>query len=324
MSTNTRKTKAMLEEELAEMTRQINEAKRQTTHIPVSIEERVASVADDDGGSHAIDHGTLFDNHEMPDTNKELSEDIDERNASDLSFWNNSWAWAKSNNSYGNNPEDSWFINPTAKLIGEVMHNAPLIYDACEVALVAGDHTDQLQLERMRHKEFLELADGNDLISEALDMLTAYQSRFLEAVQRYIGIAASYSNQLENKNISSEQIEEAKLRKEAAGAQCRAWAARLVALVEAYHSVVTDERAYKLSYNFAPLPPSDNRPPSKEYGLFKWSVTTTLGKVGRRLARSIKDGKMDAEKYRIPRPWLTEAQKGKQLNANDMLSDFNA
>ena len=317
MSTNSRKTKAMLEEELAEAQRQIAEAKRQATHIPVTV-----GNSEDDGGSHSIDHLTLLDNHESPDTNKEPSEDIDERNASDMSFWNNSWTWTKAENSYGDKPEDAWFINPTAKLIGEVMHNAPTIFGACEVALVCGDHSDQMDQERLRHKEFLQLALPSDLISESLDLLTSYQSRYFEAVQRYLGVAASYANQVENKNISEEQIESAQLRKEDAGAQCRAWAARLIALVEAYNSVVGDERAYKLSFKFDPLPPQEGRPPSREYSLFKWSVTTTLGKVGRRLARSIKEGKMDADKYRIPRPWMTESQKGKQLNANEMLSDF--
>lgn len=310
-------TKAQLEEQNAELLRQITEAKRQTIHVPVTIGD-----SEDDNGSHSIDHLTLLDNHEAPDTNKEPREDIDERNASDLSFWNNSWTWAQSNNSYGDKPEDSWFINPTAKLIGEVMHNAPLIFSTCEVGLIAGGHKTQLKEERQRHQDFLQTADGNDLISEALDLLTSYQSRFLESVQRYIGMAASYDNQLENKNISEEQIESAKLRKEGAGAQCRAWAARLIALVEAYHSVVTDERAYNLTFNFAPTPPAPDQSPTRAYSLFKWSVTTTLGKVGRRLARSIKEGKMDAEKYRIPRPWITEDRKGKQLNANTMISDF--
>ena len=175
MSTNTRKTKAMIEEENVELRRQIDEAKRQSTHVPVNVE-----VAEDDGGSHSIDHGTILDNHVEPDTNKELHEDIDERNAADMSFWNNSWTWTKAASSYGNKPEDSWFINPTAKLVGEVMHNAPTIFSACEVGLIAGDHTDQLALERLRHTDFLQLADSSDLISESLDLLTSYQSRYLE------------------------------------------------------------------------------------------------------------------------------------------------
>ena len=112
------------------------------------------------------------------------------------------------------------------------------------------------------------------------------------------------------------------MRKESAGAQCRAWAARLIALVEAYHSVVTDDRAYSLSFNFAPVPPAEGKSPTREYSLYKWSVTNTLNKVGRRLARSIKEGKMDADKYRIPRPWMTATKKARQLDANSMLSDF--
>ena len=160
------------------------------------------------------------------------------------------------------------------------------------------------------------------MVSESLDQLTAYQGRYFEAVQRYIGLSASYENQLTNKNISEEQIESAKMRKEDAGAQCRAWAAKLIALKEAYHSVVTDPRAYALTFDFAPNPPEDGKSATREYSLFKWSVTNTLNKVGRRLARSIKDGKMDAEKYRIPRPWMTEQSKTRHLDANTMLSDF--
>lgn len=309
---------AKIFEEREELKRQIAEAKRQSTHIPV-----VVGDSKDEGGSHALDHGTILDNHMEPDTNFEAAEDIDARNANDLSFWNNSWTWAKAAKSYGNKPQDSWFINPTPKLIGEVMTNAPLVYSACEVALLAGDHMEQLQTERNRHVEFLRYAEAGDIISEALDLLTAYQSRFLESVQRYLGLAASYENQLTNSNATEEQIEEAQLRKEDAGKQCRAWTAKLIALVEGYHSVVTDERAYNLHYNFAPTPPASGQSPSKEYGLFRWSVTNTLNKTGRRLARSIKEGKMDAEKYRIPRPWLTEDRKDKQLDANSMLGDFS-
>jgi hypothetical protein len=267
---------------------QIEEAKRQSTEIPVVIGNMEAE------GSYAIDHQTILDNHEAPDTNKELAEDIKERNEADLSFWNNSWTWVESANSYGNKPEDKWFINPTAKLIGEVMHNAPTIYSACEVALIAGEHTDQLDRERNRHLEFLRDAEEADLISESLDMLTAYQGRYFEAVQRYIGLVASYDNQKNSQNPDMERLEMAKMRKHDAGTQCRNWVARLIALREAYHSVVTDERAYNLTYNFAPMPPSqDGATPSREYGLFKWSITNTLNKVGRRLTRSIKEGKMD-------------------------------
>lgn len=313
----TKKTKAMVEEENAELRRQIEEAKRQQTHIPVTV-----GNVEDEGGSHAIDHLTLLDNHEAPDTNKEPSEDIDARNTADLSFWNNSWTWAEAANSYGDQPQDKWFINPTPKLIAEVMQNAPTVFSACEVALIAGSHKELLTNERNRHTEFLRDAPEGDLVSESLDLLTAYQGRYFEAVQRYIGLSASYENQLTNKNISEEQIESAKMRKEDAGAQCRAWAAKLIALKEAYHSVVTDPRAYPLTFDFAPLPPKDGKSATREYSLFKWSVTNTLNKVGRRLARSIKDGKMDAEKYRIPRPWMTEQSKTRHLDANTMLSDF--
>ena len=326
-------TKAQLEEQLAlqaeekeELKRQIEEAKRQSTHVPVTVVDKITQGANstESEGSHALDHGTIFDNHVEPDTNFEPSEDIDARNANDLSFWNNSWTWAKAAKSYGNKPEDSWFINPTPKLIADVMTNAPLVNSACEVALLAGDHQEQLKTERNRHLEFLRDAEAGDIISESLDMLTAYQSRFLESVQRYIGLAASYQNQLTNKNATPEQIEGAQLRKEDAGKQCRAWTAKLIGLVEAYHSVVTDERAYNLHYDFAPMPPASGQSPSKAYGLFRWSVTNTLNKTGRRLARSIKEGKMDAEKYRIPRPWLDDAHKESQLSANTMLSDFSA
>ena len=323
-------TKAQLEEKNSkllerarELERQITEAKRQGTHVPVSVEERINSVAEDEGGSHSIDHGTILDNHEAPDTNKYPSEDIEERANADLSFWNNSWTWAKAANSYGNRPQDSWFINPTAKLVGEVMNNAPTIFSACEVALVAGDHMDQLVNERLRHTAFLQDAEAGDLVSEGLDMLTAYQSRYFEAVQRYVGLVSSYENQVSNTKATEERIEQAEMKKHNAGVQCRAWAAKLIALVEAYHSVVSDDRAYNLSYNFAPLPPEDGKPQSREYSLFKWSVTNTLNKVGRRLARSIKDGKMDAEQYRIPRPWLTDEKRGKQIDTNAMISDFN-
>jgi len=112
------------------------------------------------------------------------------------------------------------------------------------------------------------------------------------------------------------------MRKEQAGKQCKAWTAKLVAIVEAYHSVVTDERAYNLSFNFSPLPPQDGQPASREYGIFKWSITTALNKIGRRLGTSVKTGKMDADKYRIPRPWLTQARTTTQVATSEMLSDF--
>jgi hypothetical protein len=313
----TKKTKAMLEEENAELMRQIEEAKRQQTHIPVQI-----GNSEDDGGSHAIDHLTLLDNHEAPDINREPIEDIQARERADLSFWNGSWTWTEAATSYGDRPQDKYFINPTPKLVAEVMNNAPTVFSACEVQLVAGDHKEQLDRERRRHVDFLRDAEAGDIVSEGLDLLTAYQSRYFEAVQRYIGLCASYQNQVDNPNLSQEQLEAAEMKKHNAGGVCRAWAAKLIALVEAYHNVVTDERAYQLTYNFAPMPPEDGKPASREYSLFRWSVTNTLNKVGRRLARSIKDGKMDATKYRIPLPWISEDQKAKTLDANAMLSDF--
>ena len=304
---------------------EIAEAKRQSTVVPVTVSDKLITGADlmEPEGSHALDHGTILDNQEVPDTNKEPVEDIVDRDQADLSFWNNSWAWTKSPNSYGDKPEDSWFINPTAKLIGEVMHNAPTIYKACEVVLIAGEHVSQMNNERERHLDFFRVAEPGDLVSECLDMLTAYQGRFFESVQRYIGLVASYDNQRNAQKPDAERLESAKMRKHDAGAQCRAWSAKLIALREAYHSVVSDERAYNLSYNFAPLPPEEGKAPSREYGLFKWSVTNTLNKVGRRLTRSIKNGSMDAEKYRIPRPWLTDEQRGNTLDADELISDFN-
>ena len=95
-------------------------------------------------GSHSIDHMTILDSHERDDTNKEPTEDIAVRKAADLSFWNNSWTWVEVETAYGNEPKDRWFINPTAKLIGEVMQAIPEVYKSCEVVLVAGEHTEQL------------------------------------------------------------------------------------------------------------------------------------------------------------------------------------
>ena len=296
------------------------EAKRQAKVAVKPVHDENEMEAE---GSHSIDHLTILDSHEEPDTNKYSKEELDEKATADLSFWNNSWTWTESANSYGDKPEDKWFINPTAKLIGEVMSNAPTIYSACEVALVAGEHVDQMAVERERHLDFLRMAPEGDVVSESLDMLTAYQGRFFESVQRYIGLVASYDNQKSQDNPDAERLESAKMRKLEAGAQCRTWSAKLIALYEAYHSVIGDERAYNLQYNFAPLPPQDGQSPSKEYGLFKWSITNTLNKIGRRLARSIKDGKMDAEKYRIPRPWIEGAKTTKQLDTDDLLSDFN-
>lgn len=324
-------TKAQLEEQLKEqqkliaadeaekeeLRRQIEEAKRQQTHAPRRIE-----AAEDDGGSHTIDHMTILDNHMSPDTLSEPAEDIAQRDANDHSFWNNSWTWVHTKRSYGNKPEDSWFINPTPKLIAEVMMNAPTVFSACEVALIAGDHKELMQKERNRHIEFLREASESDLVSESLDLMTSYQSRYFEAVQRYIGLSASYDSRVANPNTDPDQLADAKLRKADAGAQCRNWAARLIALKEAYHDIVTDPRAYNLTFNFAPLPPQNGQPPTREYSLFRWAVTNTLNKIGRRLARSIKDGKMDAEQYRIPRPWLSEERQGHQLKTDAMLSDF--
>lgn len=308
-------TKAQLEEQNAELQRQILEAKRQQTKVPVRIESEAE-------GSHAIDHLTMMDNHEAPDTNREPAEDIAERENSDLSFWNNSWTWVEATTSYGDKPQDKWFINPTAKLVGEVIQGTPLVFGACEVKLMAGEHKQQLEDERERHLNFLRSADQNELISESLDLLTAYQARFIESVQRYLGLQASYEYKVNSNNADEESIEQAQMNKEAAAAQCRGWAARLIALREAYHETVTDDRAYNLTFNFAPVPPAKGKPASREYSIFRWVVSTTLNKVGRRLANSIKSGKMDAERYRIPRPWLTGERKTVQLDANTMLSDF--
>jgi len=296
---------------------QIAEAKRQSTIIPVQFD------AEDDGGSHSIDHLTDLDNAEAPDTNLHPSEDLAAKSKADLSFWNNSWCWAESANSYGDRPQDKWFINPTSELIGNVMLQAPLIFSACEVALCAGDHKDQLVAERERHTDFLRAAYEGDIVSESLDMLTAYQARYFEVVQLYLGQERSYQTQLNNPRATVEQIESAELRKKDSGNQCRNWAAKLIALREAYHACVSDPRAFKLTFDFAPLPPEDGKPPTREYSLFKWAVTTALNKIGRRLARNIKDGKMDAEKYRIPIPWKEEAERGKHVEASAMISDFN-
>jgi len=316
-------TKAELAAQNKDLQEQIEEAKRQSVHVPVTVEEKIQRVAEDGGGAHSIDHLTILDDHVEPDTNKEASEDIAERNKADVSFWNNSWTWTESNNSYGDKPEDSWFINPTPKLVAEVMNNIPTVFGACETALVAGEHKEQLFVERERHTDFLRVALEGDIVSESLDLLTSYQGRFFESVQRYLGITASYESRKANEKTDPEQLEQAKMRKADAGAQCRGWTARILAIYEAYHEVVTDERAYNLTFKFDPLPPVEGKPASKEYGLFKWSVTNTLNKVGRRLARSIKEGKMDAERYRIPRPWLDEEQKGQQLDADTLISDFN-
>jgi hypothetical protein len=308
-------TKAQLEEKLAlekeeniKLQEQIQEAKRQQTQIPAS------KMSVDDGGSHAIDHLTILDNHEMPDTNLHPAEDIP-TDKNDLSFWGGSWAWNKSDRNYGNKPEDSWFINPTPKLIGEVMNNAPLVHGACEVALLQ-EHKDELDRERKRHLDFLRTANDGEIVSECLDMLTAYQGRFFESVQQYLGRCASYENQANNSRASEEQVEAAEARKLDAAATCRGWVARLIALVEAYHSVQTDERAYNLTYDFSPAPESSR------YGLYRWTVMQALNKIGRRLTRSVKTGTMDAEKYRIPRPWLDDTHRETKKDADQLLSDF--
>lgn len=286
------------------------EAKRQSVHVPAS------KLTIDDGGSYAIDHQEYLDSQITPDTSVEPAEDIIARDQSDLSFWGNSWCWAKSQNSYGDKPEDSWFINPTAKLIGEVMHSVPLVHSACEVALLK-EHKEELDRERERHLDFLRTADSAEIISESLDMLTSYQSRFFEAVQRYLGRQASYDNQVNNERAEEDQIEAARLAKVEAGAQCRGWVAKLIALVEAYHAVMSDDRAYNLTYNFSP------KPDTAKFGLYKWSVTSALGRVGRRLARSIKTGSLDAERYRIPRPWLNQQQALTARKADEMIGDFS-
>ena len=308
-------TKKELEAQMAEMVQekldlqaQIKEAKRQEVHIPAS------KMTVDDGGSHSIDHLTILDNHEEPDTNLYAAEDIP-TDSNDLSFWGGSWTWAKSARPYGNKPQDSWFINPTGKLIAEVMNNAPLIHGACEVALLQ-NHKEQLDTERKRHLEFLRDAHDGEIVSECLDLLTSYQGRYFESVQQYLGRTASYENRTNNDRSSDEELEAAEAKKLEAAATCRGWVARLIALVEAYHSVQTDERAYNLSYDFAPATTSSR------YGLYKWSVTNALNKIGRRLTRSVKTGTMDAERYRIPRPWLDETQREHKRDADQLIGDF--
>ena len=309
-------TKAQLEAKLAEekaeklkLQEQIAEAKRQQTQAPVN------KMSVDDGGSHSIDHLTILDNHEMPDTNAMPAEDIP-TDSNDLSFWGGSWAWNKSAKSYGDKPEDSWWINPTPKLIGEVMLNAPLVHCACEVALLQ-EHKDELDRERGRHLDFLRVANDGEIVSECLDLLKSYQGRYFEAVQQYLGRCASYDNRASNPNSNDDDIEAAEAKKLEAAATCRGWVARLIALIEAYHAVQTDERAYNLTYDFAPSPDSS------KYGLYRWTVTTALNSIGKRLTRSVKTGKMDAERYRIPRPWLDDTHRETKHKADEMLSDFS-
>jgi len=305
-----RKKKKTLTEKAAERkAAEKEEVKRQQTELPVS------KVTVDDGGSHAIDHLTILDNHEEPDTNLEPAEDIQKRMTNDLSFWGGSWTWNEAERAYGDKPEDKWFINPTPKLLAEVMNNAPLIHGSCETALLV-QHKDELDTERKRHLDFYRTAQSAEFVSESLDMLTSYQGRFFEAVQQYLGRSASYDNQNGRDDVPEEQIENARMRKVESAAVCRRWVAKLIALVEAYHSVMDDERAYNLHYNFAPAPDS------REFNLYRWSVTTALNKIGRRLARSVKEGKMDAEKYRIPRPWMETVQKSNRKKADELISDF--
>jgi hypothetical protein len=304
-------TKAELAQMLADQEAANDKLKEQMARDQLAVKAREA----DPGGSHSIDHLTILDNHEAPDTNREPAEDIAARANNDLSFWGNSWCWNKAQRSYGNNPEDSWFVNPTPKLIGEVMANAPIIHGSCEVALL-GDHKDELETERKRHLEFLRVAHDDEIISECLDMLKAYQGRYFEAVQQYLGRAASYDNQQHRDDAPEAQVERAEMRKLESASVCRRWVAKLIALIEAYHSVQSDERAYNLHYNFSA------EPGSSEYGLYRYTVTQALNNIGRRLSRSIKSGKLDAEQYRIPRPWLDETQKDMKAKADEMISDF--
>lgn len=314
-------TKAQLEQQLAEanaerlkIQKENQRLEEQQKRDKLAIAAREAKSADT-SGSHAIDHLTLLDNHEMPDTNREPAEDIAARMSNDLSFWGNSWCWNKAAKSYGPNPEDSWFVNPTPKLIGEVLAAAPVIHGSCEAVLL-GEHKDELDTERKRHLEFLRTAHDDEIVSECLDLLKAYQSRYFEAVQQYLGRAASYDSQNSREDADDDQVEKAEMRKLESAAVCRRWVAKLVALVEAYHSVQSDERAYNLHYNFSA------EPGSSEYGLYRWSVTQALNNIGRRLTRSVKSGKLDAEQYRIPRPWLDKTKRDMKAKADELISDF--
>jgi hypothetical protein len=302
-------TKKELEEKLANMSEELKEAKRQQVQQPVN------KGAADEGGSYAIDHLTVLDNHESPDTNREPAEDIAQRMNNDLSFWGDSWCWNKSNRAYGNKPEDSWFINPTPKLVGEVMAMAPIVHGQCEVMLL-DKHKDELDVERKRHLEFLRDARDNEIVSECLDLLKAYQGRYFEAVQQYLGRVASYENQSNRQDASDTDVEKAEARKLESAAVCRRTVAKLVALCEAYHEVQTDERAYNLHYDFSAAPGS------RDYNLYRWSVQQALNNIGRRLTRSVKDGKLDAKQYRIPIPWEGETQKDLKKKADNMISDF--
>ena len=147
-------------------------------------------------------------------------------------------------------------------------------------------------------------------------MLKAYQGRYFEAVQQYLGRMSSYENTSNRNDASEEEIEQSEARKLTSAAVCRRTVAKLIALVEAYHDVQSDERAYNLHYNFSA------EPGSREYNLYRWSVQQALNNIGRRLTRSVKDGKLDADKYRIPVPWKDETQKDLKKKADNMISDF--
>jgi hypothetical protein len=310
-------TKKELEAQLKE---QAEELAAQKAHMDelVKRDKEAAGRRKDQGdtsGSHGIDHLTVLDNHETPDTNREPAEDIAQRMKNDLSFWGDSWCWNKSDRAYGNKPEDSWFINPTPKLVGEVMAMAPIVHGQCEVMLL-DKHKDELDVERQRHLEFLRVAQDNELVSECLDMLKAYQGRYFEAVQQYLGRVASYENQKNRQDASDTDVEKSEARKLESAAVCRRTVAKLVALCEAYHEVQSDERAYNLHYDFSAAPGT------RDYNLYRWSVQQALNNIGRRLTRSVKDGKLDAKQYRIPIPWEGDTQKELKNKADNMISDF--
>ena len=268
-------------------------------------------------GSHAIDHGTVYDNAVSEDTNKEPVEDITARNRNDLSFWGGKWTWVESNNAYGNKPEDRWFVNPTPQLIGLVMEEAGKVHDACATVLEnTTEHKETLEMEKLRHLTFFQDAFDGELVSEALDMLNSYQDRFFEAVQQYLGRQESYQALSDRDDSDEERVEQLRERKAQAASLCRHYTAKLISVVTAYHAVVDDERAYNLQYNFRP------KEGTREYNLLRFSVSQSMNRIGRRLARSIKDGKLDAAQYNIPRPWTEEAQKDSRRKADEMISDF--
>lgn len=289
-------------------TTQYDEARRQSPRATRNLETEPE-------GSHGIDHGTVYDNAESPDTNHEPAEDIIARNSNDLSFWGGKWTWNRSATSYGDKPEDRWFINPSPQLIGQVMNMAPTIHESCRLVLET-EKEDELNEQRERFLEFLRGAYDSELVSECLDYLTAYQGRFFEAVQQYLGRLDSYDAATNRDDQDEERIEQLRERKVEAARQCRGWTAKLIALVEAYHTVVTDERAYNLQYNFDP------KEGTSQYNLYRYSVTQAMNRIGRRLTRSVKNGSMDADQYRIPKPWTDEDKASSRRKANEMLSDF--